>query len=128
MTGSTHVSFVALLRTGGGAGNTPSWHTQTRSCVAKHGTFSVVPAGQSEQEKLQARAIKESKVPDCSNPSADDARCDATNLVSVGQVESFTDSLFDLPTAPLHQLSYLRDVSFFVDMTSDPEVGGAVEA
>ena len=44
-------------------------------------------------------AIKESKVPDCSDPSEDDPRCSPSNLVRVGQVESFTDSLFDLPTA-----------------------------
>jgi hypothetical protein len=73
-------------------------------------------------------AIKETKAPDCSNPSENDSRCDPTNLVSVGQVESFTDSLFDLPTAPLNQLAYLKDVSFYVDMTSDAAVGGAVEA
>lgn len=77
---------------------------------------------------IGGEAIKESKVPDCSNPTEDDARCNPANLVKVGQVESFTDSLFDLPTAPLHQLSYLRDVSFYVDMTSDAAVGGAVEA
>jgi hypothetical protein len=74
-------------------------------------------------------AIKESKVPDCSNPSEEDEeRCDPANLVSVGQVESFTDSLFLLPTAPINQLSYLREVSFYVDMTDDADVGGLVEA
>ena len=71
-------------------------------------------------------AIKESKVPECSNP--DDARCSPSNLVRVGQVESFTDSIFDLPTAPINQLSYVREVSFYIDMASDPNVGGAVEA
>jgi hypothetical protein len=73
-------------------------------------------------------AIKESKVPDCSDPKVTDKRCDPGNLVSVGQVESFTDSLFDLTSAPINQLSYLREVSFYIDLTADAQVGGAVEA
>ena len=72
-------------------------------------------------------AIKESKVPDCADPSSD-ARCDAGNLVSVGQVESFVPGLFDLPTAPTNQLSYMKDITMYIDMTSDATVGGAVEA
>jgi len=49
-------------------------------------------------------------------------------MVRVGAVESFVDSVFDLPTAPTNQLAYLRDVTMYVDMTADAAVGGPVEA
>ena len=75
-------------------------------------------------------AIKESKVPDCSDPAvaAVAGKCDAGKMVRVGAVESFVDSVFDLPTVPTNQLAYIRDVTFYADMTSDASVGGPVEA
>ena len=72
-------------------------------------------------------AIKESRVPDCSEPSAD-PRCDPGRLVTVGTVESFVESVFDLPGMPTEQLAYLRDVTTYVDMSASAAVGGAVEA
>jgi len=75
-------------------------------------------------------AIKESKVPDCSDPAvaAISGKCDAGKMVRVGAVESFFDSVFDLPAVPTNQLAYIRDVTFYADMTSDAAVGGPVEA
>ena len=75
-------------------------------------------------------AIKESKVPDCSDPAvaAVAGKCDEGKMVRVGAVESFVDSVFDLPKVPTNQLAYIRDVTFYADMTSDASVGGPVEA
>ena len=44
--------------------------------------------------------IKESKVPDCSDPE----QCDSSNVVNVGTVESYVESIFDLPAAPTNQV------------------------
>ena len=78
---------------------------------------------------VAGEAVKESHVPDCSDPSnADAARCASGALVRVGEVESFVDSIFDLPGVPTEQLAYLRDVTLYVDMTAAAGVGGAVEA
>ena len=73
---------------------------------------------------------KESKVPDCSDPAvaAVAGKCDEGKMVRVGAVESFVDSVFDLPKVPTNQLAYIRDVTFYADMTSDASVGGPVEA
>jgi len=80
---------------------------------------------------VSGEAIKESHVPDCSDPAATgaDPRCSAGSdaLVRVGGVESFA-SIFDLPLAPTEQLAYLRDVTLYIDMTAAASVGGAVEA
>ena len=73
--------------------------------------------------------IKESKVPDCSDPAeADSARCNPSGLVSVGVVESFVESIYDLPKVPTNQLAYLKDVAMYVDMSSNAAIGGPVEA
>jgi len=72
--------------------------------------------------------IKESKVPSCAGPDASDPRCSAGNIVHTASVESFTPSIFALPTASTNQLAYLKDLTMYVDMTSDPAIGGAVEA
>ena len=47
-------------------------------------------------------AIKESKVPDCSDP--DPTQCDGSNVVNVATVESYVESIFDLPAAPTNQV------------------------
>ena len=72
-------------------------------------------------------SIKESRVPDCSD-GTDDPRCQPSGLVRVGSVESFVQSIFDLPAMPTEQLAYLRDVTMYVDMSSNAAIGGAVEA
>lgn len=73
--------------------------------------------------------IKESKVPDCSDPSVSDtARCAPKGLTHVGVVESYTPTIFQLPTAPTNQLASLKDLSFYIDMTANPAEGGVVEA
>jgi len=72
--------------------------------------------------------IKESKVPSCADPEVSDPRCSANNVVHTASVESFTPSIFALPTASTNQLAYLKDLTMYVDMSSDPAVGGAVEA
>ena len=78
---------------------------------------------------VAGEAVKESHVPDCSDPSnADAARCASGNIVRVGEVESFYDSIFDLCTVPTEQLAYMRDVTLYIDMTAAANVGGAVEA
>jgi hypothetical protein len=77
---------------------------------------------------IGGQSIKESKVPDCSDPDSNDARCDPSNVVKVGSVESFLPSVYDLAAAPPEQLSYLKDVTFYVDMTSAPAVDAIVAA
>jgi hypothetical protein len=74
--------------------------------------------------------IKESKIPDCSDPTvgANEDKCNPSKLTRVGAVESFLESIFDLPTVPTNQLAYMRDVTFYIDMTASATVGGAVEA
>ena len=49
---------------------------------------------------IGGEAIKESKVPDCSDPE----QCDSSNVVNVGTVESYVESIFDLPAAPTNQV------------------------
>ena len=78
---------------------------------------------------VAGEAVKESHVPDCSDPSnADAARCASGKIVRAGQVESFYDSIFDLCKVPTEQLAYMRDITCYVDMTAAAGVGGAVEA
>lgn len=77
---------------------------------------------------VAGEAVKEAKVPDCSDPAVDDPRCDPAKVVQAGQVESFVTSIFDLPTVPVNQLAYMRDITFYVDMTAHPIVGGPAEA
>ena len=73
--------------------------------------------------------IKESKVPDCSDPGwANSARCSPSGLVSVGVVESFVESIYELPSVPTNQLAYLKDATMYVDMSTNAAVGGPVEA
>lgn len=74
--------------------------------------------------------IKESKVPDCSDPSIAgySSKCESGNLVRTGSVESFVGSIFDMPAVPTNQLAYMRDITMYIDMTSDANVGGVVEA
>ena len=73
--------------------------------------------------------IKESKVPDCDDPLfKGTARCAQGNLVRTGQVESYYPTIFYLATGKTEQLANLKDVTFYVDMTADASVGGAVEA
>jgi len=77
---------------------------------------------------IGGEAIKESKVPDCSDSSSYDPRCDPAKMVRVGGVESFVSSVFDLAKAPTEQLAYLRDVTLYVDMSASATVGGVVAA
>jgi len=73
--------------------------------------------------------IKESKVPDCDDPLfKGTARCAQGNVVRTGQVESYYPTIFYLATGKTEQLANLKDVTFYVDMTADASVGGAVEA
>jgi len=73
-------------------------------------------------------AIKESKVPNCDDPSVTDNRCSVGNIVHTGSIESFYPTIFALATGATNQLAYLKDLTMYVDMTSDPAIGGAVEA
>lgn len=43
-------------------------------------------------------------------------------------VESFVDTIFDLPSVSTNNLAYLKHVSFYADMTANAAVGGWVEA
>jgi hypothetical protein len=67
--------------------------------------------------------IKENRNPDCS-----DGTCDSSRLVRVGGVESFVPSLFGLAALPTEQLAYLRDLTFYTDMSRHPTIGGVAEA
>ena len=49
---------------------------------------------------IGGETIKEAKVPDCSDPE----QCDGSNVVNVGTVESYVESIFDLPAAPTNQV------------------------
>ena len=69
-------------------------------------------------------AIKESKIPDCS--SGDNPLC-AAGVVSTGAVESFLPSVFGLAAVPTNQMSYIKDVTMYIDMSSSP-IGRTVEA
>jgi len=75
---------------------------------------------------VAGEAVKESKVPSCSDP--DSASCNPNGLVRVGTVESFVASVFDLPRAPTESLAYMKALTTYVDMTASATVGGAVEA
>jgi len=75
---------------------------------------------------VAGEAVKESKVPSCSDP--DSASCNPDGLVRVGTVESFVASIFDLPSAPTESLAYMKSLTTYVDLTAAPTVGGAVEA
>jgi len=71
--------------------------------------------------------IKESKVPDCSaTPEAEG--CEAGKLVSVGTVESFTPSVFSLARAPTEQLTYLKSVTMYIDMSASAKPAAIVQA
>jgi len=72
-------------------------------------------------------SIKENRNPDCSDGAAN-PRCQPGGLVRVGSVESFVPSIYALPSMPTNQLAYLRDVTAFIDMATNTEIGGAVEA
>ena len=43
-------------------------------------------------------------------------------------MESFTKSIYDLPSAPTETLAYMQSLTTYIDMTAAPAVGGAVEA
>ena len=62
---------------------------------------------------VAGEAVKENRNPDC-----DEGGCDPSRLVSVGSVESFVDSIFDLPAAPTNQLAYLKSLTMYVDMST----------
>lgn len=76
---------------------------------------------------IAGEAIKESKIPDCSDPSTDDARCNPTGLTHVGTVESYAPSIFDLPAAPTNQLSKIENLAMYIDMTAGTK-GGVAES
>jgi hypothetical protein len=76
---------------------------------------------------IGGEAIKEAKVPNCDGPDAP-ATCAEGNLVRTGTVESFYPSVFQLATAKTEQLAQFKDLTFYVDMTADTSIGGAVEA
>jgi len=48
--------------------------------------------------------------------------------VRTANVESFVESIYDLPSVETNQLAYLNDVALYMDMTSKPAIGGVVEA
>ena len=56
-------------------------------------------------------AIKESKVPNCDDPSVTDNRCSVGNIVHTGSIESFYPTIFALATGATNQLAYLKDLS-----------------
>ena len=73
--------------------------------------------------------IKESKVPDCDDPLfKGTSRCAQGNLVRTGSVESYYPRIFDLASGKTEQLAQMKDITFYVDMTADTAIGGAVEA
>ena len=67
--------------------------------------------------------IKETHSPSCANGT-----CESSRLVRVGGVESFVPGLFALAAVPTEQLAYMRDVTFYIDMSSHPTIGGVAEA
>ena len=69
--------------------------------------------------------IKESKVPECSDPT--DSRCDPSKVVSVDTVESYTPSVYALASASIEQLGELDRVTAYVDMRA-AAVGAIVGA
>jgi len=69
-------------------------------------------------------AIKEAKIPDCS--SGTNPLC-AAGVVSTGTVESFLPSVFGLAAVPTNQMSYIKDVTMYIDMSTGP-LGRTVEA
>ena len=71
-------------------------------------------------------SIKENRNPDCSDGT--NPLCNPSNVVRVGIVESYIPSFFDLPAVPTEQLKELKDLTFYIDMTADPNEGGVVEA
>ena len=77
---------------------------------------------------LAGESIKESKIPDCSNPTSDDPRCQPTGLTHVGSVESYSPNIWVLAAAPTNQLSSIKDMVMYIDMTADPAENGIVEA
>ena len=68
------------------------------------------------------------KIKETHSPSCADGTCDPSRLVRVGIVESFVPSLFALAAVPTEQLAYMRDLTFYVDMSSHPTIGGVAEA
>ena len=62
---------------------------------------------------VSGESIKENR-----NPNCDSGECDPSRLVSVGTVESFVGSVFDLPTVPTNQLAYLKQLTMYVDMSA----------
>ena len=76
---------------------------------------------------IGGEAIKESKVPNCDGPDAP-ASCGEGKLVRTGSVESYYPNIFELATAKTEQLAKFKDVTFYVDMSADTSIGGAVEA
>ena len=77
---------------------------------------------------LAGETIKESKIPDCSDPAVNDARCEPQGLTHVGSVESYSPTLWGLAAAPTNQLASLKDMAMYIDMTADPAEQGVVEA
>ena len=77
---------------------------------------------------LAGETIKESKIPDCSDPTTDDLRCQPKGLTHVGSVESYSPNLWGLAAAPTNQLSSIKDIAMYIDMTADPAENGIVEA
>lgn len=78
---------------------------------------------------LGGETIKESKVPDCSDPSTpeEEDMCAPGNTVSTSSVQSYYPAIFDLASAPTEQLAEMKELTTYVDMTTGP-AGGAVEA
>ena len=72
---------------------------------------------------IDGEKIKETHSPSCANGT-----CESSRLVRVGGVESFVPSLFALAAVPTEQLAYMRDLTFYIDMSSHPTIGGVAEA
>ena len=77
---------------------------------------------------LAGETIKESKIPDCSDPAMDDTRCKSQGLTHVGSVESYSPNIWGLAAGPTNQLSSIKDLAMYIDMTADPAEKGVVEA
>ena len=48
--------------------------------------------------------------------------------MSTASLESYYPAIFDLAAAPTEQLAQMKEATFYVNMTTSPAVGGAVEA
>ena len=67
-------------------------------------------------------------IPDCSDPAMDDPRCKPQGFTHVGSVESYSPNIWGLAAGPTNQLSSIKDLAMYIDMTADPAEKGVVEA